>query len=308
MLVKVLVTGCAGFIGSSIVDELLKRNYEVIGVDALRDYYSRSLKEKNIENAIRDEHFIFEEGDLLDVNLPNVEYVIHEAAQAGVRTSWGEGFDIYAKDNILVTQRLLEHYKSSDIKKFVFASSSSVYGDSELPMREDRLLKPVSPYGVSKLAAENLCYLYFKNYSVPTISLRYFTVYGPRQRPDMAINRFTHSIINNEEIVVFGAGEQTRDFTYISDVVDATLNAMLSDDEGEVFNVGGGSTISVNKLVSLLEKAVEKDALIRYIDKQKGDVKDTYADIAKAKSINWSPSVPITKGVVKYVDWVRNNY
>ncbi|MFQ5888308.1 MAG: NAD-dependent epimerase/dehydratase family protein, partial [Candidatus Hydrothermarchaeales archaeon] len=183
---KVLVTGCAGFIGSNTVDELLKRGYMVIGLDAFRDYYSRSIKEKNIEDAMKSKNFRFIEGDILDARLPSVDYVIHEAAQAGVRSSWGVGFDIYARDNILATQKLLEFYKDSDIKRFVYASSSSVYGDSALPMREDRLLKPISPYGVTKLAGENLCYLYYKNYGAPVLSLRYFTVYGPRQRPDMA--------------------------------------------------------------------------------------------------------------------------
>ncbi|MEE8358201.1 MAG: NAD-dependent epimerase/dehydratase family protein [Candidatus Hydrothermarchaeales archaeon] len=303
-----LVTGCAGFIGSSVVDELLKSGYSVVGVDAFRDYYSRGLKEKNIEKAAGDSNFSFIDGDILDVDLPSVDYVVHEAAQAGVRASWGKGFDIYARDNVLVTQRLLEFYKGSDIRMFVYASSSSVYGDSKLPMREDGRLRPVSPYGVTKLAGENLCYLYYKNYDLPTVSLRYFTVYGPRQRPDMAINKFTRSILDGEEIVVFGDGKQTRDFTYVSDVVNATINAMKSNEAGEVFNIGGGSRISVNDLISLLGEALGKDPKVCYGDKQRGDVLDTYADISKAEHINWRPKITLKEGIGNYVDWIRNNF
>ena len=165
---------------------------------------------------------------------PEVDYVFHEAAQAGVRASWGKSFDVYTRNNIETTQKLLEFYKGIKIKKFVYASSSSVYGDAELPMREDSLLKPVSPYGVTKLAAENLCYLYWKNYNVPTVSLRYFTVYGPRQRPDMAIHKFVKAILKGDEITVFGDGTQTRDFTYVDDAVEATILAAESNSVGEV--------------------------------------------------------------------------
>ena len=302
-----LVTGCAGFIGSSVVDGLLKSGYSVVGVDAFRDYYSRDIKKKNIEKAMENSNFSFIEGDILDVDLPSVDYVVHEAAQAGVRASWGKGFDIYARDNVLVTQRLLEFYKGSDIRMFVYASSSSVYGDSELPMREDGRLRPVSPYGVTKLAGENLCYLYYKNYDLPTVSLRYFTVYGPRQRPDMAINKFTRSILDDGEIVVFGDGKQTRDFTYVSDVVNATTRAMKSNEAGEVFNIGGGSRVSVNELISLLGEALGQDPKVCYGDKQRGDVQDTYADISKAKRINWRPKIALKEGIENYVEWIRNN-
>lgn len=189
---------------------------------------------------MRNDNFKFIEGNLTALNhFPDVDQVFHQAAQAGVRKSWGSEFQIYLDNNILATQKLLEIYKDKEIDKFVYASSSSVYGDAELPMREDKRLKPISPYGVSKLAAENLCYLYWKNFGVPTISLRYFTVYGERQRPDMAFHKLIKSIMDEEEFFVFGDGEQTRDFTYVEDVVESNLLVAKSDLVGEVLNVGG---------------------------------------------------------------------
>ena len=234
---KVLVTGCAGFIGSHLVDKLLEQGYEVIGMDCFTDYYPREIKEKNISNALKNKNFKLIGGDILNMDkFPEVNYVFHLAAQAGVRVSWGKNFEIYTRNNIEATQKLLEFYKDRKIKKFVYASSSSVYGDAELPMKEDSLLKPVSPYGVTKLAGENLCYLYWKNYNVPTVSLRYFTVYGSRQRPDMAIHKFVNAILEENKITVFGDGTQTRDFTYVDDAVEATILAAGNDLVGEVFN------------------------------------------------------------------------
>ena len=302
---KTFVTGCAGFIGSHLVDKLLERGYEVIGVDCFTDYYPREIKEANISNALNRKNFEFMEKDILEMDkFPKVDYVFHEAAQAGVRASWGKSFEIYTRNNIEATQKLLEFYKDSEIKKFVYASSSSVYGDTELPMKEDSLLKPVSPYGVTKLAGENLCYLYWKNYNVPTVSLRYFTVYGPRQRPDMAIHKFVRAIINEEEIAVFGDGTQTRDFTFVDDAVEANILAAENDSVGEVFNIGGGSRISVNELIEEIERIIGKKAQIKYVEKQKGDVRDTWADVSKAKAkINWNPRVDINKGLKSFIDW-----
>ena len=268
---KALVTGCAGFIGSQLVDNLLEQGYKVIGIDCFTDYYPRETKEANISNALNHKNFEFIEEDILEMDkFPEVDYVFHLAAQAGVRASWGKSFEIYTRNNIEATQKLLEFYKDRNIKKFVYASSSSVYGDAELPMKENSLLKPVSPYGVTKLAGENLCYLYCKNYGVPTVSLRYFTVYGPRQRPDMAIHKFVKAILNNEEITVFGDGAQTRDFTFVDDAVDANMLAAENNIIGEVFNIGGGSRINVNALIDEIEKLVENKARVEYIEKQKG--------------------------------------
>ena len=281
---KALVTGCAGFIGSHLTERLLREGYEVIGIDCFTDYYPREIKEANLSNVLKSKKFKLIEEDILEMNkFPEVDYVFHEAAQAGVRASWGKSFETYMRNNVQATQKLLEFYKDLDIKKFVYASSSSVYGDAELPMREDSLLKPVSPYGVTKLAGENLCYLYWKNYNVPTVSLRYFTVYGPRQRPDMAIHKFVKAIFNGDEITVFGDGTQTRDFTFVDDVVEATILAAESNSVGEVFNIGGGSRVSVNDLIEMMEDIIGKKAKVKYIEKQKGDVRDTLADVSKRR-------------------------
>jgi UDP-glucose 4-epimerase len=304
-----LVTGCAGFIGSHVVDALLKKGHEVIGIDCFTDYYPREIKERNIEHALHDGRFTLIESDLaLMDSYPEVDYVFHLAAQAGVRASWGKTFDVYVHNNIQATQRLLEFYKGTGLKKFVYSSSSSIYGDARLPMTEESLPRPVSPYGVSKLAGENLCYLYYKNYRVPTVSLRYFTVYGPRLRPDLAINKFVEAIINEKEIVVYGDGTQTRDFTFVGDVVRANILAAESDVAGEAFNIGGGHRISVNDLIGLMETLLDKKARVRHVEKQKGDVENTWADVSKAGSIlSWEPRVGISEGLSMYIDWYLNN-
>ena len=303
---KALVTGCGGFIGSHLTERLLREGYEVIGIDCFTDYYAREIKEANISNALNYKNFKLIEKNIPEMyNFPEVDYVFHEAAQAGVRASWGKSFEIYTKNNIEATQKLLEFYKDREIKKFVYASSSSVYGDAELPMKEDSLLKPVSPYGVTKLAGENLCYLYWKNYNVPTVSLRYFTVYGPRQRPDMAIHKFVRAILRSKEITVFGDGTQTRDFTYVDDAVEANILGAKSNLAGEVFNIGGGSRIGVNGLIKKTEEILGKKAMIENIDKQKGDVRDTLAETSKVKELlDWSPKVNIDEGLKKYMRWL----
>jgi len=306
---RALVTGCAGFIGSHLVDRLLQMGYEVVGVDCFTDYYPTEIKKANISNALAHPNFKLIEQNILDIDtdkFPDVDYVFHLAAQAGVRASWGKDFEIYTRNNIEATQRLLEFYKGREIRKFVYASSSSVYGEAELPMREDSLLKPVSPYGVTKLAAENLCYLYYTNYHVPVISLRYFTVYGSRQRPDMAIHRFVRAVLNGEEIIVYGDGEQTRDFTYVDEVIEATLLAANSELVGEVLNIGGGGRMSVNQLIRKIENITGKKAKLKYVVSQKGDVKDTLADISKAKEIlNWKPGAKIEEGLERYISGFR---
>ena len=307
---KTLVTGCAGFIGSHLVDKLLEQGYEVVGIDCFTDYYLKEIKEANISNALKSDNFEFIVEDILNMDkFPEVDFVFHLAAQAGVRASWGKSFEIYTRNNVQATQKLLEFYKNREIKKFVYASSSSVYGDAELPMKEDSLLKLVSPYGVTKLAGENLCYLYWKNYSVPTVSLRYFTVYGPRQRPDMAIHKFVRAIVKGDGITVYGDGTQTRDFTYVDDTVEANILAANNDVVGEFFNVGGGSRISVNELIGMMENIIGKKAKVKYIEKQKGDVLDTWADVSKAKEkLRWKPKANIEEGLKKYINWKNKNY
>ncbi|RQD84134.1 MAG: NAD-dependent epimerase/dehydratase family protein [Methanocalculus sp. MSAO_Arc2] len=330
---KALVTGCAGFIGSTLTDRLLADGFEVIGIDRFSDYYDRELKEQNLAAALQHPRFTLIEADIVEMEVfPVVDYVFHLAAQAGVRASWGRSFDIYTRDNILATQRLLDFYAretsahngnaaadaqstspGSRLKRFVYSSSSSVYGDIELPMREDRMVQPVSPYGVTKLAAEHLCYLYWKNYGVPTVSLRYFTVYGPRQRPDMGINKFVRAIHAGKPITIYGDGTQTRDFTYIDDAVEANVAAALSDPSGnnnsavlgEAFNIGGGNRISVTDLIHAIEDATGRTAILHHAEEQKGDVQDTWADAQKAKrGLGWSAKVRIREGLERYVAWI----
>jgi nucleoside-diphosphate-sugar epimerase len=304
---KALVTGCAGFIGSTLADRLLAEGYEVVGIDRFSDYYPREIKERNLSGAIGHPRFTLIEEDILQMEaFPGVDYVFHLAAQAGVRASWGKSFEVYTRDNVQATQHLLECYKNTGIKKFVYSSSSSVYGDVELPMREDRPVQPVSPYGVTKLAAEHLCYLYWKNYGVPTVSLRYFTVYGPRQRPDMGINKFVRAVLNGDAITVYGDGTQTRDFTYIDDVVEANVLAATSDVRGEVFNIGGGNRISVSDLIGAIEEVTGKGAIVEHAGEQKGDVKDTWADARKAEELlGWHAGTGIARGLERYVDWIH---
>jgi len=306
---KALVTGCAGFIGSHLTDRLLADGYEVTGIDCFTDYYARSLKESNISDALKKPRFTFIEQDIMEMDsFPDVDNIFHEAAQAGVRASWGTSFAIYTRNNIEATQRLLEWYKDKSLTKFVFASSSSVYGDAPLPMREDMKPQPVSPYGVSKLAAEHLCYLYWKNYGVPTVSLRYFTVYGQRQRPDMAINKFVKAILQGDALTLYGDGTQTRDFTFIADVVEANLLAAQRGSSGDVYNIGGGSRITVNDLIREMEQQCQKEAKIVPASEQKGDTRDTLADNRKAReSLGWMPKINVHKGIKQYVRWVRMN-
>jgi len=308
-MMRALVTGCAGFIGSHITDRLLADGYEVTGIDCFTDYYPRSIKEANILDARMSPRFTFIEKDIREMKeFPEVDYVFHEAAQAGVRASWGSSFSIYTRNNIEATQRLLEHYQNESLRKFVYASSSSVYGDAPLPMREDMRPQPVSPYGVSKLAAEHLCYLYWKNYAVPAISLRYFTVYGPRQRPDMGINKFVSAIRDGTPITIYGDGNQTRDFTFISDIVEANLLAARYPGSGDTFNIGGGNRISVNDLIKEIEKAGMKKAIVKYTEFQKGDAQDTLADTTKAREhLGWQPRISIPEGIRRYLRATQDN-
>ena len=308
-----LVTGVAGFVGSSLAERLIREGHEVIGVDCFTDYYARSIKEENLKGLLKEEQFTFFEADVSWVNLGEflngVDYVFHQAAQAGVRSSWGDEFNVYTSNNVLATQRLLEACKGLEMKRFIYASSSSVYGDSEeLPLREQSFLKPVSPYGVTKLAGEYLCYSYWKNFDIPVVSLRYFTVYGPRQRPDMAFHRFIKAILNDENIEIYGDGEQTRDFTFISDAIEGNMLAMKSDTAGEVFNIGGGSRVSVNEVLEGIQKISGKAARIVYRDVQKGDVRHTLADTSKArKHLGYVPEIDLNTGLTEQWKWLKGN-
>ncbi len=309
---KALVTGVAGFIGSHIAEELLRSGYQVTGIDSFTDYYDVRLKEDNIEHCNADEAFNFVAGSLNDVDLDalldGVDYVFHEAAQAGVRASWGERFEDYIDCNIRATQRLCEAAKNKPIKKFVYASSSSVYGDTtDLPMKEDAVVRPVSPYGVTKLDAENMCLLYRKNYGLPAVCLRYFTVYGPRQRPDMAFHKFFKGAMMARPVAIFGNGEQTRDFTFVSDIVAANLKAATYTGDETIFNIGGGSRISVNRVLDIIGKYADGDFDVQYQEMEKGDVKHTYADTSRARrELGFEPRFSLEEGLDREAAWIRS--
>lgn len=308
-----LVTGAAGFIGSHLVERLLQGGWTVRGVDAFLDYYPRALKEKNLETVIDNPAFTFLEEDLVVADcgrlLDGVEVVFHLAAQAGVRKSWGEEFRIYTVNNIDATQRLLEAAARHPrpLEAFVFGSSSSVYGDVEtLPMREDGPARPISPYGVTKLASEALCALYNKAYDVPTVSLRYFTVFGPRQRPDMAFHRFIRAILEGEPLRVYGDGEQTRDFTYVADAVEATLAAAERGRPGRVYNVGGGARVTVNAVIEVLERVAGTKPKVRYEAVQRGDMRHTVADISRARQeLGYQPAFDLEEGLAREYGWLK---
>lgn len=304
-----VVTGVAGFIGSHIAERLLK-DYYVIGIDCFTDFYSKRLKMRNLENLRASENFEFVGQDLAKVGLGQIkgDVVFHEAGQPGVRTSWKENFDDYVKNNIIATQRVLEACTRSPPQKLVFASSSSVYGNiGKQPAIEEQVPKPVSPYGVTKLAAENLCNVYWRNFGVPVVSLRYFTAYGPRQRPDMAINKFVTAAMNGRPITVCGDGSQSRDFTYISDIVEANMLAARNSVEGEVFNVGSGKPVTINLLIDLIGDIVGKKVKKIFRPRVKGDADATHASVEKAKCfLGFEPQIPLRKGLISYVDWMKS--
>jgi UDP-glucose 4-epimerase len=308
---KTLVTGVAGFIGSHLAERLLKEDATVVGLDCFTDYYPRATKEANLAAVYGRHGFTLvgasiQEADLARL-LDGVTHVFHLAAQAGVRKSWGRDFQTYIACNIEATQVLLEACVAKPPIRFVYASSSSVYGDAcEIPMRESARPQPVSPYGVTKLAAEHLCHLYWVNHGVPTVSLRYFTVYGPRQRPDMAFHRFLRAILAGRAITLYGDGEQTRDFTFVDDAVGATVAAANHGTPGSVYNIGGGSRVSMNKVVGLMAQLVGRPPQVRYEPVQKGDMRDTYADTTLARAeLGFQPYVPLTAGLEAEYRWLE---
>ena len=300
-----LVTGVAGFVGSHIAERLLADGHTVRGIDSFTDYYARSMKENNLKGVRASDRFTFIEADILHTNtlhlLSDVDWVFHQAAQAGVRASWGQEFKHYVDYNVLATQHLLEaavHMKG--LQRFVYASSSSVYGDIDvLPVTEDALPQPVSPYGVTKLAAEHLCTLYNRVFGVPSVSLRYFTVYGPRQRPDMAFHRFCKAIVEGQPIRIYGDGRQTRDFTYISDIVEANMRAATSDLAiGKVMNIAGGSRVTVRHVVELLQEICGHPIQSSFDETQPGDVCHTFADVSLAqKTLGYTPVISLEEGL-----------
>lgn len=309
---RCFVTGVAGFIGSHLAERLLADGHDVCGIDGFIDYYPRHIKERNLEGPLSWRSFTFLEGNLLTIDLPplleGVDWVFHQAAQAGVRASWGKDFARYVNHNILATQQLLDAVvRVGGLQRFVYASSSSVYGDATmLPVAETITPHPISPYGVTKLMGEHLCTLYHRNFGVPTVSLRYFTVYGPRQRPDMAFHRFCKAIINGQPIHVYGDGRQTRDFTYISDVVEANVRAtMVEAAIGKVMNIAGGSCVPLHHVILLLQEITVSHIHVIFDEKQPGDVSHTYGDTAQAEQVlGYRPLVPLREGLTYEFEYI----
>jgi len=314
----VVVTGCAGFIGSTLTEALLELGCRVTGVDCLTDYYDPDLKRENMAGFTGHADFELVEDDLQDLDaaalLRGKRACFHLAAQAGVRASWGEYFAEYVGRNIMSTQRLLEACRREDVARdlarFVYSSSSSVYGDQdELPVTERALPQPRSPYGVTKMAAEHLCVLYSMNFGVPTSSLRYFTVFGPRQRPDMAFRKYIEAALDGRTFEVYGDGSQTRDFTYVGDAVRSNLLAVSCDAPWEVFNTGGGSRVVFGEALDMLQEILTErvpglKATIEYGETAKGDVKNTFADRSHVEAvIGYRPTIPFTEGLIREAEW-----
>ncbi len=309
---KALVTGAAGFIGSHLSSALLDRGATVVGIDCFTDYYPRPIKEANLEVNRGRDGFSFVEARIQDADLEQlldgVTHVFHLAAQAGVRKSWGTDFRIYTDNNVDASQQLLEACVGRPLHRFVYASSSSLYGDNvEIPMCETALPQPVSPYGVTKLAAEQLCHLYYVNHGVQTASLRYFTVYGPRQRPDMAFHRFIRASLDGRPVTLYGDGEQTRDFTYVADAVAATMAAGDRGVPGRAYNVGGGSRVSMNRVIEIIGEIAGRPLQVNREPAQKGDMRDTYADTTLARQdLGFAPSVTLEQGIEAEYRWLSS--
>jgi UDP-glucuronate 4-epimerase len=315
---RAVVTGCAGFVGSHVAEALLALGCDVVGIDSLTDYYDVGQKRDNLAGLVASPRFTFLERDLNDLDLAAVlagaRACFHLAAQAGVRASWGAEFTRYLDWNVLATQRLLEACRdprvAGSLVRLVYSSSSSVYGDQpRYPVTETDLPLPRSPYGVSKLAAEHLCVLYAEGFGVPTASLRYFTVYGPRQRPDMAFRKFLEAALDGRPFRMYGDGRQTRDFTYVTDAVRANLLSVAAPAGGPVFNVGGGTRIELSAALDLITELLGKvapgvTARREEIGVADGDVRHTYADRSRAESlIGYAPRVAFAEGIAREVAW-----
>ncbi len=313
----VLVTGAAGFIGSTLVKRLLDDGQDVVGVDSLTDYYDVSLKRANLAR-LASPSFTFHSLDLADADLDlgplvaEATSIFHLAGQPGVRSSWGEQFGRYTHANVIATQRLLEAAVSAPkLARFVYASSSSVYGNSEsYPTHEIDLPAPISPYGVTKLAGEHLCGLYASQYGVPTTALRYFTVYGPRQRPDMAFTRFIRAYLRDEEVTVYGDGKQVRDFTFVDDIVEANILASQAQTRpGSVFNVAGGSEVTVNDVLRILGTFGGRPVRVKHEDVVLGDVRQTGGAVDLiSRELGWAASVSFEEGLRRQYDWAASAF
>jgi len=295
------------------VDRLLAEGVTVTGVDSFTDYYDPALKRANLAGALAHERFRLLELDLGSADLaalPAVQAVFHQAAQAGVRSSWGADFAAYTHHNVLATQRLLERYRGTPPERFIYASSSSVYGEAErYPTDEALLPRPLSPYGVTKLAGEHLALLYARNFGMPVVALRYFTVYGPRQRPDMAFHRFCRALLSGAPITVYGDGRQSRDFTFVADAIEGNLRAWRTAGAAGVYNLGGGSQVEVLEAIAILEGALGRKATLEFAPRQAGDPLRTRADATRIRAeLGFAPGTPIAVGLAAEAAWARQLY
>jgi UDP-glucuronate 4-epimerase len=311
---KFLVTGAAGFIGSHLCERLIAEGHTAVGLDNFDPFYDRKIKESNIKTLIKSGKFKIVEGDIRDaacvdsICKSGIDAIVHLAAKAGVRPSIADPLG-YADCNINGTMVLLESAKKCGIKKFVFASSSSIYGNNKkVPFSEtDNVDNPISPYAATKKACELICYTYHSLYKIDISCLRFFTVYGPRQRPDLAIHKFAKLIEQGKPIPVFGDGSMMRDFTYIDDIIDGMVAAINKCEGFEIYNLGESRPIRLDKLVEEIEKALGKKAIIERNPVQPGDVEKTYADVSKAKKqLGYNPNTEITVGLKRFVEWLRN--
>jgi UDP-glucose 4-epimerase len=309
---KAVVTGAAGFIGSHVSERLLAAGHDVVGIDCFSDYYSRRIKEDNLEIALGDPNFKFEELDLVEDDLSDAldgaDVVYHLASRSGIRSNRRNQFDHYLRDNVLATQRLLEHVvRHARMPRFVYAASSSMYGEAErVPTKESALPRPISPYGMTKLAGEHLVHMFASNFRLRVVSLRYFTVYGPRQRPDMAIARFMRALADGREVEVFGDGEQSREFTFVTDAVEATVLAAETNSVNTVFNIGGGSRATINQVLMALEEIAGMKFRRRHLDAAAEDHRHTGASINLARQqLRWEPRVSLRDGLELQWSWFQ---
>jgi nucleoside-diphosphate-sugar epimerase len=307
-----LVTGAAGFIGSHLSRALLDDGLRVRGIDSFDPFYPREIKERNLAPLRSRESFEFHEVDLASDDLAaivdKVDFVLHLAARGGVHASWGTDFPAYLRANLLATQRLLEALRDQPIERLIYASSSSVYGDSRgKSLAEEAPLRPISPYGVTKLAAERLVASYHGAYGLPTASLRFFTVYGPAQRPDMAFHRFIRAILERRPLTVHGDGEQTRDFTNVADIVAACRAALRQGSPGQVYNVGGGSPASLRTVITTLEQITDRRADVQFGPTSPGDPRATGANTARAREeLGYEPQIALVDGLREMVVWMES--
>ena len=313
-MAKILITGGAGFIGSHLARKLIDLNNEIIIFDNLDSFYSEELKRKNLEGIAPSDKYAFIRGDIRDyaavcTALDDVGVIIHEAAQPGIRVSLENPMKTH-EVNISGTLNILRAAVTKNVKRVVIASSSSVYGDTnELPYREEDYPQPLSPYGVSKLACDHYAKVFNEVYGLSTVSLRYFSVYGPRIRPDLALPIFTNALVNNKKVKIFGDGEQSRDFTYIDDIVDGTLRAMTKNNiDGEIFNIASGKRTTINNLYLLLGELLDKKSIPVHEKEKKGEVRHTHANINKArKHLGYKPRYNIQQGLKQFIDWYQDN-